>query len=186
MDKHIPTGAGLGGGSSDAAHMMKQLNEQFALGLSETEMERRLAAFGADCPFFVRERPVLATGIGDRFTPLALSLKGWTLLLIKPPVHVSTRKAYAGVTPRRPEANLADVIARPVTEWRGRLGNDFEASVFAAHPEIGAIKQTLYDFGAAYAAMSGSGSAVFGLFAHPVESAKAVFKDCFVFQQRLR
>ena len=134
----------------------------------------------------MRERPVLATGIGDRFTPLTLSLKGWTLLLIKPPVHVSTREAYAGVTPRRPDTELADVIARPVTEWRGRLGNDFEESVFAAHPEIAAIKQTLYDFGAVYAAMSGSGSAVFGLFSHPVESAKVVFKDCYVFQQRLR
>ncbi len=186
LDKHIPTGAGLGGGSSDAAHMMKQLNEQFGLGLGTKDMERRLSAFGADCPFFVCERPVLATGIGDRFTPVSLTLKGWTLVLVKPAIHVSTREAYGGIVPQRPDTNLADAIARPVEEWRDTLHNDFERNVFAAHPEIGAIKATLYDCGATYAAMSGSGSAVFGLFRHPVESIPTVFKDCFVFQQNLR
>ncbi len=186
LDKHIPTGAGLGGGSSDAAHMMKHLNETFELGLTEEEMERRMAVFGADCPFFIRQRPVLATGIGDVFTPVQLSLKGWTLLLVKPPVHVATRDAYADVVPRPADTNLAEAITRPVTAWRDLLRNDFEASVFRRYPEIRVIRDTLYDFGAAYAAMSGSGSAVFGLFAHPVESAASVFKDCHVFQQRIR
>lgn len=186
LDKHIPTGAGLGGGSSDAAHMMKHLNEMFGLGLTDDEMERRLAAFGADCPFFVRQRPVLATGIGDVFTPVSLSLRGWTLLLVKPPVHVATRDAYAGVRPRPGGTGLAEAVGRPVTEWRHLLRNDFEPAVFRLHPEVRAIRDTLYDCGAAYAAMSGSGSAVYGLFAHPVESASAVFRDCYVFQQRIR
>ncbi len=186
LDKHIPSGAGLGGGSSDAAHMMKQLNEQFNLGLSESEMEERLSAFGADCPFFVRERPVIATGIGNVFTPIALSLKGWTLLLVKPPVCVSTKDAYADVRPQPPTTDLREAISQPVSEWKNRIGNDFEKSVFTRHPQISAIKNTLYDIGATYASMSGSGSSVFGLFKVPCESAVKVFSDCFVFQQTLR
>ena len=186
LDKHIPTGAGLGGGSSDAAHMMKQLNETYGLGLADDEMERRLAAFGADCPFFVRERPVLATSIGDVLTPVNFSLAGWTLLLVKPGVGVSTREAYALVRPRRPDVSLPDALTRPVEEWRGIIVNDFEASVFRQYPAVAAIKETMYDMGAAYAAMSGSGSAVFGLFREPSTSAKEVFSDCFVFQQTLR
>lgn len=186
LKKRIPTGAGLGGGSSDATYMMRGMNELFGLGLSDDEMEARLARLGADCPFFVRSRPAFATGIGDILTPLPLSLRGRTLLLVKPDDFVSTREAYAGVTPRRPAHDLRESIARPVEEWRTCVANDFEASVFAAHPRIAAIKQTLYDMGATYAAMSGSGSAVFGLFDRRIDEATSVFADCFVFQTLLR
>lgn len=183
--KNIPTGAGLGGGSSDAAFMMKALNEQFALGLTEQEMERRVAAFGADCAFFVRALPAYATGIGDRLSPIALSLKGLYLLLVKPADFVSTREAYAGIVPAQPVTDLRTALSRPVEEWRDTVGNDFEASIFAAHPAIAAIKHTLYDMGAAYASMSGSGSTVFGLFRRPVDEAARVFPDCFVYSHPL-
>ena len=118
LQKNIPSGAGLGGGSSDAAAMMKMLNTEFHLGLSETEMEELLTPLGADCPFFVRCSPVLATGIGNIFSPLSLSLKGKHLLLVKPDDFVSTREAYQGITPRQPETPLAEVISRPVEEWQ--------------------------------------------------------------------
>lgn len=183
--KHIPLGAGLGGGSSDAAFMMKGLNEVFELGLSDYEMERRLAGLGADCAFFVQNVPAYATGIGDELTPIPLSLKGMYIVLVKPDVFVSTREAYAGVTPKEPEHNLLKALRRPVTEWRDRVVNDFEPSVFAAHPELAAVKQTLYDMGADYAAMSGSGSTLFGLFSRPVPEARKVFKEHFVWTEHL-
>lgn len=183
--KHIPLGAGLGGGSSDAAFMMKGLNEVFELGLSDYEMERRLAGLGADCAFFVQNVPAYATGIGDELTPIPLSLKGMYIVLVKPDVFVSTREAYAGVTPKEPEHDLLKALRRPVTEWRDRVVNDFEPSVFAAHPELAAVKQTLYDMGADYAAMSGSGSTIFGLFSRPVPEARKVFKEHFVWTEHL-
>ncbi|MEE0904539.1 MAG: 4-(cytidine 5'-diphospho)-2-C-methyl-D-erythritol kinase, partial [Prevotellamassilia sp.] len=183
--KHIPLGAGLGGGSSDAAFMMKGLNEVFELGLSDYEMERRLAGLGADCAFFVQNVPAYATGIGDELTPIPLSLKGMYIVLVKPDVFVSTREAYAGVTPKEPEHDLLKALRRPVTEWRDRVVNDFEPSVFAAHPELAAVKQTLYDMGADYAAMSGSGSTLFGLFSRPVPEARKVFKEHFVWTEHL-
>lgn len=183
--KHIPLGAGLGGGSSDAAFMMKGLNEVFELGLSDYEMERRLAGLGADCAFFVQNVPAFATGIGDELTPIPLSLKGMYIVLVKPDVFVSTREAYAGVTPKEPEHDLLKALRRPVTEWRDRVVNDFEPSVFAAHPELAAVKQTLYDMGADYAAMSGSGSTLFGLFSRPVPEARKVFKEHFVWTEHL-
>ena len=177
--KHIPLGAGLGGGSSDAAFMMKGLNEVFELGLSDYEMERRLAGLGADCAFFVQNVPAYATGIGDELTPISLSLKGMYIVLVKPDVFVSTREAYAGVTPKEPEHDLLKALRRPVTEWRDRVVNDFERSVFAAHPELPAIKQTLYDMGALYAAMSGSGSALFGIFREQPTGLEKEFEGMF-------
>jgi len=185
LKKRIPTGAGLGGGSSDAAAMMRGMNNFFQLGMNEDEMEQRVARLGADCAFFVRSRPAFATGIGDILTPLPLSLKGWTLLLVKPDDFVSTREAYADVRPQAPRHDLREAIATPVESWQEGVTNDFEPSVFARHPRIAAIKETLYDLGAAYASMSGSGSAVFGLFRHKQEAAE-VFSDCFVFQSLLR
>lgn len=183
--KRVPTGAGLGGGSSDAAAMMTMLNETFSLGLSDEEMERRVSAFGADCAFFVRSRPCYATGIGDRLTPIGLSLRGYVLVLVKPAVSVSTREAYAGIAPRRPAYDLREALLQPVGKWRECVGNDFEESVFPAHPTVAAIKETLYDMGAVYASMTGSGSAVYGLFGHRVDEAERVFADCFVFQADL-
>lgn len=185
MYKHIPTGAGLGGGSADAAFMMKLLNDKFALGLSADELEAKVATLGADCAFFVRNTPVFATGIGNVFTPVTCSLAGWYLVLVKPDVFVSTKEAYACVHPRRPERSPADIVRQPVETWREALTNDFEESLFPAHPEIAAIKDKLYDLGAAYAAMSGSGSSVFGLFRRPVEHVEEVFEGHFCRQRLL-
>ncbi len=184
--KNVPMGAGLGGGSSDAASMMLLLNEMFALGLPPEEMERRIAPFGADCAFFVRNRPAYATGIGDELSPIPLSLRGKFILLVKPDVFVSTKEAYARVTPRPAEYPLREAIMQPIETWRGTVVNDFEASVFPNHPELAAIKQTLYDMGALYAAMSGSGSTLFGIFDRPVEEeARKLFSAAFVFSKQL-
>ena len=183
--KRIPMGAGLGGGSSDAAAMIKLLNETFDLGLSTADMERRVARLGADCAFFVQGKPTFATGIGDILTPIELSLSGMHLVLVKPDIFVSTKEAYGGIVPATPEHDLLEAIKAPITEWRHTVSNDFEKNVFRLHPEIAAIKQTLYDMGAVYASMSGSGSTVFGLFPHAVEEAERVFDDCFVWQSKL-
>lgn len=183
--KKIPTGAGLGGGSSDAAETMKTINEIFELHLSDNEMERRISHYGADCAFFVRKLPVYATGVGDVFEKTSVSLKGFHLVLVKPAESVNTREAYSNLTPRLPEHDIRETLKGGVETWRELLKNDFEPSVFAAHPRIAAIKQTLYDMGALYASMSGSGSAVFALFDRPVPEATNVFDDCFTFEKEL-
>lgn len=163
--KHIPSGAGLGGGSSDAAFMLKLLNEQFHLNLSEERLEIYAATLGADCAFFIKNKPVYAEGIGNIFSPIELSLRGYQIMIVKPDVFVSTREAFANIHPHHPEHPVKEVIRRPVAEWKDTLINDFEASVFPQHPVIGEIKEELYNQGAIYASMSGSGSSVFGLFA---------------------
>lgn len=163
--KHIPSGAGLGGGSSDAAFMLKLLNGHFHLNLSEEQLEIYAATLGADCAFFIKNKPVYAEGIGNIFSPIELSLKGYQIMIVKPDVFVSTREAFANIHPHHPEYPIKEVIRRPVAEWKDILINDFEASVFPQHPVIGEIKQELYNQGAIYASMSGSGSSVFGLFA---------------------
>jgi len=186
LTKNIPSGAGLGGGSSDAAFMMKMLNEMFHLGLTLEEMEQRVARLGADCPFFIRCQPVYATGIGDQFTPLSLSLSGLHLLLVKPNDFISTREAYQGVHPQLPHQSLTGNILRPVSEWPSLIKNDFEQSVFPNHPTVAAIKEQLYHHGARYAAMSGSGSSVFGLYSSlPSSSVLEGFKPHFVFHAKL-
>ena len=187
MYKQIPSGAGLGGGSSDAAFMMKTLNAMFSLGLGDDELERRVAVLGADCAFFVRNLPVFATGIGNIFRPLELSLAGWHLVLVKPDIFVSTKEAYSGIRPHRPAVPVTDIVRRPVEEWRGLLDNDFEKGIFALHPAIAGIKEQLYARGAAYAAMSGSGSSVFGLFRQMQDEAElqALFPGCFCRQMTL-
>lgn len=163
--KHIPSGAGLGGGSSDAAFMLKLLNDQFNLHLTDHQLEGYAATLGADCAFFIKNQPTFAEGIGNIFSPVQLSLKGYQIMIIKPDVFVSTREAFSNIRPQRPEHSVKEVIKRPVSEWRETLINDFEASVFPLHPVIGEIKEELYRQGAVYASMSGSGSSVFGLFA---------------------
>ena len=164
LHKHIPTGAGLGGGSSDAAYMLKLLNECFGLNIPTDKLEEYAARLGADCAFFVRNQPVYAEGIGNVFTPIKLSLKGYGLIVIKPGVFVSTRDAFAPIKPHRPAQNLQDLVKRPINEWKENIINDFEASVFPKFPIIGTLKEKLYQSGAIYAAMSGSGSSVYGLF----------------------
>lgn len=185
--KRIPDGAGLGGGSSDAAHALMMLNQMFELHIDDADLASMAVALGADCAFFVYNRPMLATGIGDRLTPIDVDLKGKTLLLVKPPMGVDTRTAYSRVTPRLPETALADIIARPVQAWDGLLANDFEPSVFAALPQLWLIKARLMDAGAQYAAMSGSGSTVFGIFDGDIlaEQAADTFADCATFVLQL-
>lgn len=183
--KRIPMGAGLGGGSSDAAAMMKLLNDTFKLGLSTEDMERRVAKLGADCAFFIKGKPAFATGIGDQLSPIELSLSGKHLVLVKPDIFVSTKEAYGGIVPSTPKYKLLEAINAPITEWRHTISNDFEKNVFRLYPKIEAIKETLYDMGAIYASMSGSGSTVFGLFPHAIVEAESVFNDCFVWQSKL-
>lgn len=166
--KNIPTQAGMGGGSSDCAAMIRLLNELFSLQLTDEQMIDYAARLGADCPFFILNRPVYAEGIGERMTPVELSLNGWYLAVVRPDIPVPTKEAFSLIHPCRPAKNCREIIKQPVETWRDELTNDFEQSVFALHPEIAAIKEKLYHLGAAYAAMSGSGSAVFGLFREEV------------------
>lgn len=162
--KRIPFGAGLGGGSSDAAFVLKGLNELFSLNLSIKRLEELASKLGADCPFFIQNKPIFASGIGNEFTAIDLSLRDCFLLLVKPDIHVSTPEAYSLVIPEKPKISLLESIKQPIEEWKNTIKNDFEESVFALHPQIGKIKQSLYDMGAIYASMSGSGSSVFGIF----------------------
>ena len=164
LDKRVPFGAGLGGGSADGTAVLIAVNELFALGLSESELIARAAELGSDTAFFVRNTPQLCKGRGEVMEPFALDLSGMTLVIIKPDEGVSTREAYAGVQPRIPETPLAERLGRPVAEWQGLVTNDFEEHILAAHPAVRAAKERLLAEGAVYASMSGSGSAVFGLF----------------------
>lgn len=169
LHKILPLGAGLGGGSSDGAHVLVLLNRLFNLSLSDAALASYAARLGSDCAFFVTREPMLGTGRGEILEPVSVPLQGKFLVLIKPPVHVSTAEAYAGVRPAQPALSLRDIIEhRPVTTWRELLVNDFESSVFARYPEIQKIKEDLYAHGAVYAAMSGSGASVFGIFDTPV------------------
>jgi len=182
--KAIPTGAGLGGGSSDAAFTLKIINEINKLGLSDYELEVLSAHLGADCSFFIKNKPIFATGIGTVFEDIKLSLKGYYLILVKPDIHVSTAEAYSLVHPVRPETLLKDVLTNPITTWKNNVVNDFEVSVFERYPQIKTIKEQMYLDGAIYASMSGSGSSVFGLFNEPIDLHQS-FKDCFYWSETL-
>ncbi|MDR2894987.1 MAG: 4-(cytidine 5'-diphospho)-2-C-methyl-D-erythritol kinase [Alistipes sp.] len=188
LHKAIPAGAGLGGGSADAAAVLGALNREFVLELTNAELESLAARLGSDVPFFVRGfrggygahggtgvragGAQLCTGRGEVMTPAAVDLAGMWLAVVKPPVAVSTAQAYAGVTPCEAGVSLDEIVRRPVREWREGMRNDFEESVFARHPEIGALKRAMYDAGAMFASMSGSGSAVFGIFDERPELAQ--------------
>ena len=182
--KHIPSGAGLGGGSADAAFMLKLLNEQFGLALTDDALEEYAARLGADCAFFIKNRPVYAEGIGNLFSPITLSLKGYRLWLVKPDIFVSTRDAFARIKPRRPQASLREIVKLPVEEWKACMVNDFEESVFPQFPAIGEIKEEMYRQGAVYASMSGSGSSVYGLFRADAEVPEVDFGEG-TFQHRM-
>ena len=182
LDKRIPFGAGLGGGSADGTAVILALNEIFALGLDEATLISLAAKLGSDTAFFVRNSPQLCEGRGEIMTPIELDLAGYWLVLIKPDANVSTREAYAGVVPAIPELSLTERLQKPIAEWQGSVKNDFEKSVFAAHPIIGEIKQELIDAGATYASMSGSGSTVFGLFASKEDAEKMSTKTPYIFK----
>lgn len=170
LRKIIPDGAGLGGGSADAAFTITTLDRLFGLGLSADVMAGIAATIGSDCPFFIYNRPMLATGTGTTLSPVDLSLKGYTLVIVKPDVHVSTAEAYGGCRPRPSSVALPEVLSTVLpAEWADAgVRNDFEDTVFAHHPRIAEIKSTLYNTGAEYASMSGSGASVFGIFARDI------------------
>lgn len=181
LDKRVPFGAGLGGGSSDATAVVLAIDRLFRLGLSEEELIDCAAALGSDTAFFVRNTPQLCTGRGEVMTPLALDLSGYTLVIVKPDEGIPTREAYAGVQPRIPDTPLRERIARPVSAWQGCVVNDFEPHLFAAHPAIREAKERLLAAGAVYASMSGSGSALFGLFDRPEKAEGLRLQTPYIF-----
>ena len=183
--KKIPSGAGLGGGSSDAAFMLRLLNDNFGLGYSNQELAQLATQLGADCPFFIHNKPAFATGIGDVLEPLDIDLSDLFFVLVKPGMTVSTREAYAMITPHKPALSLKEIVKKPLSEWKDLMKNDFEAPVFKKYPEICSIKQQLYDLGAVYASMSGSGSSVYGFF-HQEPDLKDIFSDHFVWTNKER
>ena len=178
--KGIPTQAGMGGGSSDCGFMITLLNKMFNLGLSDEQMIQYAARLGADCAFFILNKPCYAEGIGEKLQLIQLSLSGWYLSLVRPDIPVSTREAFALIKPHYPEFNCKEVVQLPVEEWRGKLTNDFEDSVFAVHPELGAVKDRLYELGATYAAMSGSGSTLFALSKQPLNLDEFAQEGTFI------
>ncbi|EKB50071.1 4-(cytidine 5'-diphospho)-2-C-methyl-D-erythritol kinase [Cecembia lonarensis] len=171
LHKNIPMGAGLGGGSADAAFALTLMNSLFELYLEDWILEDYAAQLGSDCPFFIQNTPKIATGRGEILEPVDVDIEGDHLVLIKPPIHVGTKEAYAGVKPQTPKFQLKEILSDK-SSWKEMLVNDFEASIFPQYPEIAKIKAELYDMGAYYAAMSGSGSTVFGLFSTKPESIK--------------
>ena len=165
LEKTSPVGAGLGGGSADAAFALKMLNELCGLGLSDQKLAEYASRLGSDCAFFIYNRPMIGEGRGEILTEWPVDISGYDLQVLTPEgVSVSTKDAYSGIRPHLPEVPLRDALARPVEEWQGVLVNDFEETVFAKYPELDAIKRSLYECGAVYASMSGSGSALFALF----------------------
>lgn len=183
--KNIPTQAGMGGGSSDCAYMLLLLNQQFQLGLTDERLIQYAAQLGADCAFFILSRPCYAEGIGEKLKPINLSLSGYHIAVVRPDIPVPTKEAFSRIHPHYPIINCREAVMQPIEMWRNTLFNDFEDSVFALHPEIGVIKQQLYDMGAAYAAMSGSGSALYGLFKERPDSLCQAFPNMFTFTSLL-
>jgi len=167
--KNIPVGAGLGGGSADAAFLIKLVNEKYKLGLSVEKMQDYARDLGADCAFFIENKPVYAFAKGDEFEDVELDLSAYYMVLVKPAVHVSTAEAYQNVKVKQPLISLKELIHLPLSEWKGKIVNDFETSVFAKYPQIDEIKTKLYAAGATFALMSGSGSSVFAIFEKPVQ-----------------
>ena len=164
LTKGIPSGAGLGGGSADAAFTLKMLCDIFQLPVSKEKMVEYALQLGSDVPFFLTNKPVYATGRGEAITPIGLDLSQYRLKIVKPDIHISTKEAYAGVTPHETEVYLPDVLQHDVAQWKGVVVNDFEESLFVKIPELQQIKEDLYQEGALYVSMSGSGSAFFGIF----------------------
>lgn len=174
LTKHIPSGAGLGGGSSDAAFTLKMLNSLFHLGLSIEELQSLASQLGADCAFFIENKTVFASQKGDVFQDISLALDGYKLLLVKPEVGVSTAEAYRNIVPVPALFDLREIAETPIEKWKDLVTNDFEKGIFQKLPILGDIKQRLYASGALYACMSGSGSTIYGIFAQDCDTAEIV------------
>lgn len=177
LDKHLPDGAGLGGGSADASFCLSMLNEITGADFSDSELADLALRLGADCPFFIYNTPSFAEGVGEILTPVEINLKGKWLLIVKPEVSVSTKEAFAGITPKAPKFDLRFLPHLPLEKWKDNVVNDFEESLFPQHPELAELKQQIYDSGAVYASMSGSGSAMYGIYID--ENAARAAQDYF-------
>jgi 4-diphosphocytidyl-2-C-methyl-D-erythritol kinase len=180
LHKALPMGAGLGGGSADAAFMLKMLNEKFRLNLSTDQLINYSLQLGSDCPFFLVNKPCFATGRGEILEEIAVDLSAYKIVLINPGIHINTGWAFKNLTPALPERSIKEIIQQPISTWKEALKNDFELPVFAAHPAIKEIKEELYAEGTIYAAMSGSGSTVFGIFNGTVNTSAFKNKNYFI------
>lgn len=184
LHKIVPIGAGLGGGSADAAFALKLLNDRFGLGLSVSSLENYARQLGSDCAFFVKNQPMYCLERGDVFEEIAVDLRGYHLLLVYPNLAISTAEAYAAIRPRHPETPLRNDLQAPIDTWRITIHNDFEDSLFLKYPVLSKIRHQLYEAGAVYASMSGSGSTVYGIFNAPVTPPNQ-FRDYSVWQGKL-
>lgn len=182
LEKHLPDGAGLGGGSADASAVLCVLNELCGSPFDDAQLAAMALKLGADCPFFIYNRPCYAEGVGEKLVPTDVDLSGWWCLLVKPDVSISTKEAFAGVTPRQPELSLKEIIKLNPEKWQGRMVNDFEGSLFPNHPVLKDIKDNLLGMGAVFSSMSGSGSTVFGLFQskEEAEETQKAFAEHYV------
>ncbi len=162
--KAIPLGAGLGGGSSDAAYTLKLLNEKFKLNLKNQQLIDYALQLGSDCPFFIINKPSFATGRGEILETISINLTNYKILIVNPGIHIDTKRAFAKINPKKPNLSITEIIAGPVETWKDKLQNDFEVPVYAEYPEIEKLKTNIYESGAVYASMSGSGSTVYGIF----------------------
>jgi len=185
LHKKIPIGAGLGGGSSDAAYFLKTLNTLFELNLAFGELHHYARILGSDCSFFINNQPVFATGKGDEMEAISISLSGRYLVLIKPDIPISTKEAYSDVIPKKPKNSIENSCLQSISSWRNSLHNQFEDTIFKGYPEIRRIKEQLYAAGAVYASMSGSGSSVYGIFDKEVDLSNS-FKGYFIWQEKLK
>lgn len=179
LHKLIPMGAGLGGGSADAAFMLKMLNQKFRLQIGEDQLADYALQLGSDCPFFLTNKPSYATGRGELLEPVAVDLSPYNIVLINPGIHVNTGLAFSKLTPALPPYSLKEIILQPIPSWKDRVNNDFEKAVFAMHPVVREVKDFLYRQGALYASMSGSGSTVFGIFEKNTAPGSFPGKDYF-------
>ena len=183
LHKVIPMGGGLGGGSSDAAYALKMINDLFCLQLDGKILEGYARQLGSDCAFFIKNEPAMATGKGDELSAVQLSLSGFYLIIVKPEIHISTPAAYGWITPNPKGSSLLNILKKPIPDWKNEFHNDFEYAVFNHHPIIAQIKNKLYDEGAVYASLTGSGAAVYGLFKKDFSSS-IEFPGCYVWDER--
>lgn len=187
LSKHIPSGAGMGGGSADASFMLRMLNEELSLGLSQDLLSRIALSLGADCPFFIYNAPAYAEGVGEILRPMPnVDLSGLHIVVVKPTIHISTAQAFAGLKSVEPKATpLSERLALPLDQWRDCITNDFEQSLFPLHPELSRAKDWLYRRGAVYASLTGSGAALYGLFREAIQIQTNELPEHFVWQSRL-
>lgn len=185
LHKNIPIGAGLGGGSADAAFFIQLLNNKFELGLSWGEKHNYARQLGSDCSFFISNKPAFAQGTGDQYESIKLDLSNYYIAIIYPEIHINTAKAYSGVRPKMPSRSLEeDLLNLPIENWKDFIHNDFEDSIFLMYPELKQLKLKLYSLGATYASMSGSGSTVYGIFKEKT-AIKNHFNNCFIWEGKL-